>query len=116
MSPLLQQQTLFVSLLAKLFAWANTNGYLLTLGEAWRPPETAALYAQQGRGIAHSLHTERLAIDLNLFDAQGNLLSSADDYRPLAEFWCSLHPDCRAGVNFTKPDADHFSLTFGGVE
>jgi hypothetical protein len=113
-SELLDQQILFPPLVARLIDWAYSVGYTLTFGEAWRSPQEAAINAQTGAGITNSLHTQRLAIDINLFK-DGVLLESVEDYRPLGEFWLTLHPLARWGGNFAKPDADHFSLTFDGV-
>ena len=112
---LLQQQQLFVQLIGQFIAWVYAQGYELTFSEAWRSAAEAAIQAADGAGIACSLHTERLAIDLNLFK-DGEYLSAADDYRPLATQWCSMHPLCRAGVNFARVDADHFSMEWQGVQ
>jgi D-alanyl-D-alanine carboxypeptidase len=114
MSALLDLQITFASLVPHLIDWAFANGYTVTLGEAWRSPAEAAINAQTGAGIANSLHTERLAIDLNLFK-DGVLLESVDDYRPMGQFWLTLHTLARWGGNFSRPDSDHFSLTFNGV-
>lgn len=111
---LLEKQHLFARLVPKLFAYVhNVLHGEVTLGEAWRPPETAALYAKQGKGIATSLHTERLAVDLNLF-LGGEYRTDVEAYEPLGLFWTSLHPDCRWGGNFKSRDAVHFSITHGG--
>jgi hypothetical protein len=109
-----EQQSLFVQLIGLFVGWVYEQGYELTFSEAWRSPEEAAVQAAKGAGVACSLHTERLAIDLNLFK-DGVLLSTADDYRPLGDQWKSMHPLARWGGDFTRVDADHFSLTYGGV-
>ena len=114
MSPELAQQILFFELQVRFGNWLLANGYQCTYGEAWRSPEEAAIQAAKGAGIVHSLHTERMAIDLNAW-SDGKELVSADDYRPLGEQWKSMHPLARWGGDFTRVDADHFSLTFGGV-
>lgn len=106
-----EHQSLFARLLPRLLDFAYNNGYEVTLGEAWRPPETAELYAKTGRGIANSLHTDKLAIDLNLFK-NGVFLGSTEDHRPLGEFWEALHPLCRWGGRFR--DGNHYSVTYGG--
>lgn len=109
-----EQQCCFAGLVAQLISWAISQGYELTLGEAFRTPEQAAWNAAHGTGIANSLHCQRLAIDLNLFK-DGMLMTTVDDYQPLGTYWKSLHADARWGGDFSKPDADHFSLTWGGV-
>lgn len=106
-----QKQSLFVALVSSLIRHAYAEGYELTFGECWRPPETAALYAKDGRGIANSLHTSRLAIDFNLF-RDGQFLSSTESWKPLGEWWEQQHPMCAWGGRFR--DGGHFSLEHGG--
>lgn len=109
-----EKQSLFVRMLAMLIDFAYKQGYELTLGEAYRTPEQAALNAKSGKGIFNSLHTQRLAIDLNLFKG-GKYLSDSASHRPLGDFWKSLHPECCWGGDF-QPHADgnHYSVTFEG--
>lgn len=109
-----QQQSEFVWLLAKLFDFARANGMELTLGEAWRTPEQAALNAKKGSGISNSLHIERLAIDLNLF-VGGVFIDSSVGHARLGEYWESLHPRCRWGGRFKRPDGNHYSFSPDGV-
>jgi len=108
-----QKQSLFVKLVAKLIDFAYEEGYELTFGEAWRTPEQAALNAAAGTGISTSLHTERLAIDLNLFK-HNKFLTDTESHRPLGEHWERLHPLCRWGGRFTRPDGNHYSLEHDG--
>lgn len=114
MSDLRAQQSLFVQLTAKLIDWCYASGYQLTFSQAFRTLDEAQKNAQEGCGIRNSLHCLRLAIDLNAFK-DGNYLMSVDEYKPLGEYWESLHPLCRWGGRFHQPDADHFSMTYGGV-
>lgn len=110
-----QRQRRFLPLVAKLIDFAYAQGYELTEGEGYRTPEQAALNAQHGSGIANSLHTLRLAVDLQLFK-DGNYLTDSEAYRPLGEFWKTLDPDCAWGGDFkTRPDGNHFSLSWGGI-
>jgi hypothetical protein len=109
-----ERQRLFTRLVAKLIEHAYEHGYELTLGEAWRTPEQAALNAKAGKGIAQSLHGMRLAIDLNLF-RNGEYLTASEDHKPLGEYWKTLHPDCCWGGDFSRPDGNHYSLQFGGI-
>jgi hypothetical protein len=109
-----EQQRAFCLNVGKLIAWAYDNGYELTFGEALRTPEQAAHNATTGAGIANSLHLIRLAIDLNVFK-DGVYQTDVDAYRPLAEYWKSLNPLNAAGADFSKPDADHFSMSYGGI-
>lgn len=120
--PLEELQQLFPRLLAELIRFAYQRGYSLRLGEAFRPPETAAVYAKKGVGIARSLHTERLAIDL-LLHVDGVYQTDSATYEPLGQYWESLSTPgvtCCWGGHFKdakgkpKPDGGHFSITYGG--
>ena len=106
-----QKQSLFVRLVARLIQRAESEGYELTFGEAWRSKEEAARLAKAKKGLAKSLHTERLAIDLNLFLA-GEWLKTTEAHRPLGEWWEQQHELCRWGGRFH--DGNHYSLTHGG--
>jgi hypothetical protein len=101
-----QQQ--FTLMVAGLITWLYEHGYAATFGEAYRTPEQAALNAQHGTGIANSLHTQRLAVDLNLFK-DGTFLTALGDYQPAGEQWEAIGGSW--GGRFSKPDADHFSLS-----
>lgn len=111
-----QQQSLFIRLLGLLIAWTYASGYELTGKELLRTATEAALNASRGTGIAHSLHLLGLAQDYALFKDDVNL-TGLEDWRPLGEYWKTLHPLCCWGGDFTtRPDADHFSLTWQGVK
>ena len=113
MESLRVKQSRFVKLVAKLIAFADSKGYQLTFGEAWRTPEQAKLNAEKGIGIANSLHTERLAIDFNLFK-DGVWLNKTEDFLELGEYWESLDKDTCWGGRFSKPDGCHFSIEHNG--
>jgi hypothetical protein len=111
---LLQKQQLFSRLVPLLILEAIRQGYEVTLGEAWRSPEEAKRLAKLGKGIVNSLHTSRLAIDLNLFK-DGKYLTKTPDYKALGEYWESLSMDnykCHWGGYFG--DGNHFSIGYGG--
>lgn len=119
---LLDKQFAFSRLIVELIEEAYRRGYTLTLGEMWRPPETAALYAKQGKGIKNSLHTQRLAVDLNLF-LNGKFLTKTEDYEGLGLFWENLSTpglQCCWGGRFKdsrgrpRPDGNHFSIAHEG--
>lgn len=111
-----EQQRLFTYLVGKLIIYAyETAGIELTFGDAYRTPQQAAANAQAGTGITNSLHTQRLAIDLNAFK-DGVYLTDTDQYAALGEHWKTLHPLCRWGGDFhSNPDGNHFSMTYGGM-
>lgn len=116
-----EQQQLFARDVGKLliFMYTQTN-YLCSFGEAYRTPEQAEWYAQRGLGIKDSLHCQRLAIDLNLFNAgykiagQPQLVTEYSSYEQFGKFWESLDPQNRWGGYFVSKygghivDQDHF--------
>ncbi len=111
----LQQE--FAQAAALLIQQAAKLGYGVTLGEAWRTPQQAQLNAQAGIGVANSLHTQRLAIDLNLFvDGVYQADDSKGCYSALGAWWKQMGPNYRWGGDF-KPlvDLDHYSISPDGV-
>jgi len=116
-----EKQRLFCFNVGKLIVWANEQGYELRFDEAYRTPEQAALNAKRGSGISNSLHTKHLAIDLPLF--LDSALGVDDDiyqadsetYRPLGDYWKTLHPLNRWGGDFPG-DGNHFSMEHEGVK
>ena len=113
MASLFELQCTFSRLLPKLIDKAAEMGFNVTMGETWRSTATARVYAEQHKGIPNSLHIERLAVDINLFQGDTYISDSAA-YEPLGVFWESLHPLARWGGRFAKPDGDHFSLEYEG--
>ena len=106
-----EKQALFAQNVAKLLIEMNRQNYRPTLSEAYRTPEQAALNAKDGKGIAHSLHTERLAIDINLIDQDGVYCVDKAAYERFAPFWKSLHPFNRWGGDFVHlVDSNHFEM------
>ncbi|BEL66450.1 MULTISPECIES: M15 family metallopeptidase [Serratia] len=108
-----EKQQLFTKLIAQLILWADEKGYRLTFGEAYRTPEQAALNAKKGSGISNSLHTKRLAVDLNLF-INGQYQTNSAAYLPLGEYWESIGGSW-GGRFRDRPDGNHFSLEHEGV-
>jgi hypothetical protein len=109
-----QRQSIFVRKVAALIEHAYASGYELTFGEAYRSPEEAARLAAAGKGIAKSLHTQRLAIDLNLFQ-DGLYLDQTAAYKPLGDWWeAQSEPgiECCWGGRFR--DGNHFSVSHQG--
>lgn len=104
----------FAQSAAKLIQKGVELGLTITLGEAWRTPQQAQWNADHGSGIAHSLHIERLAIDINCFK-DGAYIKDGSQLAPLGEWWESLGPNYRWGGRFTHlPDGNHFSLSPDG--
>lgn len=108
-----EKQQLFTVMVANLVLWAETKGYRLTYGEAFRTPEQAALNAKKGSGISNSLHTQRLAVDFNLF-INGEYQTKTEAYLPLGEYWESQGGSW-GGRFKSNPDGNHFSLEHNGV-
>ena len=108
---LLDKQFAFASLLPLLIGRALELGYTITLGECYRSPEEAARLAKLGKGILGSLHTLKLAIDINLF-RDGVYLTSSESHRQLGTYWETLS----AGKDYTCHwgghwgDGNHYSI------
>jgi hypothetical protein len=114
---LLEKQQTFSVLLSKFINDLTVRGYKITLGEAFRPLGVAAIYAAQGEGIKNSLHTMRLAIDLNIF-LGGQYLQSENELAIPGALWESYSTElveCSWGGRFTPPDTDHFSIANDGT-
>lgn len=108
-----EKQQLFTVMVANLVLWAESRGFRLTYGEAYRTPEQAALNAKKGSGISNSLHTQRLAVDFNLF-INGKYQDKSEAYLPLGEYWEQLGGSW-GGRFKSNPDGNHFSLEHNGV-
>lgn len=107
-SALVQAQCEFLQDFAKLVMFANSRGYVLTLGEGWRPLEMQKIYVKTGRSrTMDSQHGKRLAADVNVFK-DGKLIP-AHEFVELGEFWEKLHPKNRWGGRWKKlVDGPHF--------
>lgn len=104
-----EKQRKFTLLISKLIQWAYANGMELTLGEAYRTLEQQEIYFKQGKSkTLASKHLERLAVDFNLFIG-GQYKTDKESYKPLAEYWKSLDPECVWGGDFNNfADCVHF--------
>ena len=106
-----EKQSEFALLVAKLIVYAYNLGYEITLGDAHRSVEEASRL-----GFPKSLHTLKLAIDLNLFK-DGHYLSSTRSHLPLGDWWESHSTDeftCCWGGRFN--DGNHYSIRHKGLE
>lgn len=111
---LVAKQQLFGRCVAELLNVVLSLGYQFTLGDAYRSVEEAARLSALGAGTRNSVHTLRLAIDLNLF-RDGKYLTQTEDYREIGQVWKGLHPLCRWGGDFnSRRDGNHFSLEHDG--
>jgi len=112
--PIGKKQRFFTKKIAELIIWAFDKGYEITLSEAYRDLKLAKYYESVGKGIALSLHTMRLAIDLNLFK-NGKYLSRSEDYKEIGEKWEEMAEDGMTtcwGGRFA--DGNHFSVSHMG--
>jgi len=95
-----EKQSVFLKNVALLISWAFDNGFELTGGELQRTREQQEVYVNEGLSkTMNSQHLKKLAIDLNLF-VNGKYQRNREAYRPLAEYWKSLHPDNVAGYDW----------------
>ncbi|MCJ8515126.1 M15 family metallopeptidase [Proteus mirabilis] len=106
-----EKQRKFTRMIADLIIFAYDNGYELTFSEAYRTPEQAQLNAKSGAGIKNSLHTQRLAVDFNLFK-DGKYLTASSDHKLLGEYWESIGGTWGGSFN----DGNHYSLEHNGVK
>jgi len=108
------KQAVFTKNVALLLNFLCGQGYEVSLGECWRSPETAHTYAIEHKGIEHSLHCKRLAIDINLHDKDGKYLTDSKYYEVAGKYWQSLHVHNRWGGFFKsgccKVDCSHFEM------
>ena len=108
---MIHAQFIFAKNIALLIQFIFASGYLCTTGEAFRTQEQAIWDSAHHTGIVASLHCERLAMDLNLFNSQGRYLDDKKDYEVIGKYWESLNSKNRAGVFWKHhPDADHFEM------
>ena len=115
---LLEKQKLFSKFLARFLQDLHLRGYEVTIGEVFRPSEMAEIYASQGKGVANSLHSLKLAVDLNIF-YQGRFLTTKEELEIPGKIWkaytTSIAQTCWGG-DFEKLDCDHFSIFHNGVK
>ena len=103
-----REQQKFASDLGLFLVWIYQHpGWSVTGGEWHRPQEMADIYAERGTGVKDSLHTMRLAIDLNFF-IDGEYQTSTSAYEEIGSYWESLNINNRWGGKFLKPDGNHF--------
>lgn len=107
---LVPEQGAFLLDVCQLIRFAVVQGFAVTAGELWRPPEMQKIYFETGRSeVLESWHGKRLAIDLNFF-RNGATVTDLKELAVLGHFWESLHPYNRWGGNFDHDwsKADHF--------
>lgn len=106
-----QKQSKFARLVAELLFEADAQGFEITLGHVFRTREEA-----KKLGFERSLHTLKLAVDLNLF-RNGKYLHSTESHRTLGEWWEKQSTNeftCHWGGRFRKKDGNHYSIGHWG--
>lgn len=104
-----EKQSIFLKNVASLINWAFENGYELTGGELQRTKEQQEVYVNEGKSkTMDSQHLKKLAIDFNLF-INGKYQIENEAYRPLSEYWKSLHPNNVSGFDWGF-DGNHFEM------
>lgn len=101
-----QQQSLFALLIAHLILWAFDQGMEVTCGD---------FFDADGDGghMKGTVHGHKMAADLNLY-LGGVYQEDSRAHKPLGDYWKTLHPLCRWGGDFRKPDGNHYSLEWKG--
>lgn len=103
------KQRHFASMIARLILHAETLGYAVTFGDAYRD-------ARVEYGHPKSLHRKRLAVDLNLFQKNKNgkwvYCKTTESHRLLGEYWESIGGTW--GGRFE--DGNHYSLAHSGMK
>lgn len=126
MSAIEDRQFEFLQSAARLILQAPLLGYRVSGGELWRTIEQVQWDVEHGTGDLHSLHPERLAIDLNFFKNSAPAgdppawvyIADGSQLADLGAWWKSQGLLYRWGGDFkppAKPDGNHFSLSPDGV-
>ena len=96
-----QKQSRFVQLIGKLIAFAYSQGYEFTFGDAAR-------IDKEGHK-KDSFHYIRLAVDLNLFINGRWQKIDCPQWQTLGNYWKNLDNECTWGGDFKEVDLNHFS-------
>ena len=110
----IEQQSAFLKDAARLILEAPKFGLIVTAGELYRTQEQQDIHYKAGRSrLKHSLHQDRLAIDLNCFiqktTGEMELTYNKADIQKLGDWWESLSNQNKWGGNWSGfIDTPHF--------
>lgn len=93
-----QKQSRFAIEAAKLILVAESMGFEVTYGDAYRDERC-------NYGSPTSAHKKRLAIDFNLF-RDGEYLTDTASHSPLGSYWKTIGGIW--GGDFSTPDGNHY--------
>jgi hypothetical protein len=113
---LTEKQVAFCQQFSHTLVWAARKGFRPVYAEGFRPAWVAKEYARRGVGIVNSLHRKKLAHDIWLLDAEGNILWDDPAYGVIADYWCELDDENCWGGDFGNRDIYHYSRTHGGIK
>lgn len=103
-----ERQGIFLFNFSKFIQFAFANGFVLTAGELYRPPEMQKIYFDTKRSkTLTGLHPQRLAGDVNIFKDGTLLFQDKTKWnehlllvKPLGDYWLSLNTANRWGGDF----------------
>lgn len=99
---IIAEQVVFLQDVAKLIPYCASIGFFVTLGEGYRTPEHQLEAFNAGFSKTKTgQHTKRLAIDLNFFRMENNVMTPITDAKRLSDvgkFWMSLDPKNDCGI------------------
>lgn len=109
MSELLEKQKQFGRMVPRLLDYIDSCGYDYTLGWIYRDSKSC-----HELGFDDSLHGDKMAIDIAIFkkSAPDTYLTDTHEYLFAGEYWERLGGAW--GGRFSKPDGNHFSLSYRG--
>jgi hypothetical protein len=107
-----EKQSRFAINVAMLILEAEKRGYSVTFGDCYRDPRTnGEMGVKRGYSHKNSTHKVRLAIDLNLFDSEGNYIRGVAGHAELHDWWVEK---C-GGSPMILGDPNHYSFEHNGV-
>lgn len=110
MTTLLAAQTQFTQDIAEFIKWLRHQNYLVSFGEAYRTQyQQDEYYRTKLTKTIHSKHQDKIAIDLNIFNLNGALVSNAELVY-FGEYWQSLNVKNKAGALWGW-DFNHFETS-----